>query len=112
MMSSIDDRSGVFRKPGTFVNRAAGFVLLAYFSPLILLISVVMVLRSRQTPVFVGVEQPSDETPDRTSKVLWRFQCDDSDSFLNQFLTQTRLNLLPQLANVAHGDIPITTALR
>ncbi len=30
----------------------------------------------------------------------------------NQFMTQTRLNLLPQLANVAHGDIPLTTALR
>lgn len=111
-MASIDHRPSAFSKPDTFVNRAAGFLLLAYFSPIIILISGVMVVRSRQSPVFVAVERSSQDDSDRNGRVLWRFRNDDSDSFFNRFLTRTRLNLLPQLANVAHGDIPVTTALR
>jgi lipopolysaccharide/colanic/teichoic acid biosynthesis glycosyltransferase len=111
-MASTDNRSNAFLKPDTFVNRAAGFLLLAYFSPLLILIAAAMVMRSRQSPVFVAVERPAHEEAGRNSRFLWRFRCDDSESFFNRFLTQSRLNLLPQLANVAHGDIPLTTALR
>ena len=111
-MASIDNRPGAFQKPDTFLNRAAGFLLLAYFSPLLILITAAMFMQSRQSPVFVAVKLPSDEQSGRNSRYLWRFRSDGSESFFNRFLTQTRLNLLPQLANVAHGDIPVTTALR
>ncbi|MEX2615170.1 MAG: hypothetical protein WD767_03650 [Alphaproteobacteria bacterium] len=111
-MASNDIHSNAFLKPETFANRAAGFLLLVYFSPLILFISAAMVMRSRQEPVFVAVELPSNDGSGQNSRVLWRFRCDDSNTFFNRFMTQSRLNLLPQLANVAQGDIPVTKALR
>lgn len=111
-MASSEIRSNAFLKPETVANRAAGFVLLVYFSPLILLIASAMVLQSRQAPVFVGVGRPSNDESGQNSRVLWRFRCDDGNTFFNRFMTQTRLNLLPQLANVAHGDIPLSKALR
>lgn len=94
--------------PHSIANRAVGVMLLAYFSPVFLVIACALLLRSMgATPIFVA----NRSRRDGRDTAIWQFRVPDEDDGLDRFLYQSRLNLLPQLVNVAQGDITITRAL-
>ncbi len=103
-MVDSERQSGFAGNPHSALNRAMGLLLLAYFSPIILLISTFILLRYGRAPVF-----GASLTPDTT---LWQFNIAEEYGRSSRFLKQSRLHLLPQLANVARGEIPFSMALR
>jgi lipopolysaccharide/colanic/teichoic acid biosynthesis glycosyltransferase len=85
-----------------------GVACLIYFSPLILL--VFLLLKAGGGPAFVGHEHISS---DGTSSTLWRFRAgnpEPSDK-LGRFLLWNRAEVLPEIYNVAKGDIGFSQIL-
>ena len=108
----IEDRiADIFADPKTMLNRSAGCLLLAYSAPLLLMIAVAVALDKGTGSILVNARQDH-----AGATALWRFRTiregDGSETAFGGFLKQTRMEFLPQLVNVARGDITILNALR
>lgn len=98
-----------FSDPKKGVNRAVGACALVFCTPLLLAIAVAIKLASGG-PVF-EVENRQNRR-DGVYKA-WRFRTAEGpdDGGFTGFLCHSRLDLLPQLLNVARGDISIAHVL-
>jgi len=101
----------ILTDPKAVLNRTAGCLLLAYSAPLMAIIAAAVALEKGNGSILVNR---------RGSQVgaaaLWRFRTipegDCSESVLGGILKRTRMEFLPQLVNVARGDITIANTLR
>jgi lipopolysaccharide/colanic/teichoic acid biosynthesis glycosyltransferase len=106
-MVNAERPSDFFHDPHSVMNRAAGLLILAFFAPVILIIAATLMARAEKARVFVAARQ----VPGGAAR-LWQFHIAAPETPLEGFLQRSRLNLLPQLVNVARGDIDISQALR
>jgi lipopolysaccharide/colanic/teichoic acid biosynthesis glycosyltransferase len=107
-MVNAERSSDLFHGPHRLPNRIAGFIFLGFFAPVILVVAAALLARSDDGGIFVTRHRPDlgGAAP------LWQFRIADEDTALDNFLQRSRLNLLPQLINVARGDIAIYDALQ
>jgi lipopolysaccharide/colanic/teichoic acid biosynthesis glycosyltransferase len=79
-----------------------GVVCLIFFAPLILV--VFLLLKADGGPVFIGHKHTSS---DGRPSTLWRFRARSPGRPKNvrEFLSRSRIEILPEIYNVAQGDL-------
>ena len=107
-MVNAERSPDLFHDPHRLPNRMAGLLFLAFFAPVMLLVVVALLARSDNRRIFVSTKRPDIGGATR----LWQFRVSDDEDTLDGFLRRSRLNLLPQFINVAHGDITISDVLQ
>ena len=85
-----------------------GAVCLIFFAPLILV--VYLLLMAEGGPAFVGHEHANS---DGTFSTVWKFRTRSPGrpEILGDFLLRSRIEVLPQIYNVAKGDISFSEML-
>jgi len=79
-----------------------GVVCLIFFAPFVLV--VFLLLKADGGPMFIGHKRTS---PDGRSSTVWRFCIRSSGRLKNvrEFLSRSRIEILPEIYNVAKGDL-------
>lgn len=116
----IQEAQGYALRPNSWFERAAAFVLIIYCAPLIGIVALAIRFES-QGPVLIRARaSKGNYLRFRTTKMSEVKGADDIDSILvagdatciGRFLQKSRLDKLPQLWNVATGELSITNILR
>ena len=101
--------AGYFQDPKKGMNRGAGVFALIFCAPLLVTIALAIRLGSG-SPAFTTETRQTG--PSGAYKALrFRTEQDGGSNGLSRFLCHSRLELLPQLINVARGDISIASVL-
>ncbi len=116
----IQETQGYALRQNSWVSRGTALVLIAYCAPLMALVAVAVRLED-QGPVFMrsrasggGYWQFRTTTVRETNGSVDgdRIFVEGDASYLGRFLQKSRLEKLPQLWNVATGELSITAVLR
>jgi lipopolysaccharide/colanic/teichoic acid biosynthesis glycosyltransferase len=98
-----------FLDPKRGTNRGAGVLALIFCAPLLVTIALAIRLGSGSPAFMTKTRQTS--TSGAYKALRFRTGKDGGPDGLSQFLCYSRLELLPQLVNVARGDISIASVL-
>jgi lipopolysaccharide/colanic/teichoic acid biosynthesis glycosyltransferase len=116
----IQETQGYVLRPNNWFERAAAFVLIIYCAPLIGIVALAIRFGS-QGPILIHARaSKGNYLRFRTTKMSEVKGVEDSDkilvagdvTFVGCFLQKSRLDKLPQLWNVATGELSITDILR
>lgn len=102
-------RAGYFLDPKKGVNRAAGICALIFCAPLLISLTLAIRFGSGGPAFTTEARQLSDCGAYKALR--FRTARRGKSTGLDHFLSASRLELLPQLVNVVHGDISIAKVL-
>jgi len=108
-MTVESKRAGYFLDPKNGANRIAGVCALVFCAPLLISLTLVIRFGSGGPAFTTEVRQLNDTGVYQALR--FRTARQGSSSGFDRFLNASRLDLLPQLVNVVHGDISIAKVL-